>query len=66
MSYFCGVMIRIEANKDADQSPEGIRLVRCPSCRQVLADIMEVSGYAAVRVKCRRCGTYTTIEAVGT
>lgn len=66
MSYFCGVMIKIEANKDDNQGSEGTNFVRCPSCRQVLVDIKKFKGYGLVRSKCRRCGTYVNIEIVGT
>lgn len=65
-TYFCSGMMEIEAKKDNDQSSEGKNLVRCPSCRQVLADIRMLKGYGTVRVKCRRCGTYTNIDIVGT
>lgn len=59
-------MVKIETKIDEDQNASMVNLTRCPRCRQVLADIRKIKGYGLVRVKCRRCGTYSNIEIVGT
>ncbi|MBV3455756.1 hypothetical protein KSX08_10015, partial [Bacteroides uniformis] len=51
-------MIKISADKDADQREIYNKIVLCPICGQKLTDISYVNGVVILRVKCRRCKNY--------
>jgi C4-type Zn-finger protein len=58
-------MIKISADKDADQREIYNKIVLCPICGQKLTDISYVNGVVILRVKCRRCKNYINVDIVG-
>lgn len=59
-------MIKVSADKDADQGEIYNKIVLCPICGQKLTDISYVNGVVILRVKCRRCKSYINVDIVGT
>lgn len=39
-----------------------VKLIECPKCGQKLMDIRFVGGMAVVRIKCRRCKNFITVD----
>ena len=59
-------MIKVSADKDADQREIYNKIVLCPICGQKLTDISYINGVVILRVKCRRCKNYINVDIVGT
>jgi len=39
-----------------------VKLIECPKCGQKLMDIRFLGGMAVVRIKCRRCKNFITVD----
>lgn len=57
--------IKAEVVKDSEQVAQEHYFLRCPECRQKLADVEHLHGMVTMRFKCRRCGTYVKAELIG-
>lgn len=58
-------MIQIDAKEDPRQVVEHNRLVECPICGQKLTDVKFINGTVTLRIKCRRCRTYISVDLTG-
>lgn len=58
-------MIKIDAHEDPRQVVEYHKLVECPICGQKLTDVQYVDGAVMLRIKCRRCKKYISVDLVG-
>lgn len=59
-------MIKVHADKDTDQREICNKIVLCPICGQKLTDVKYVNGVVILRVKCRRCKNYISVDITGT
>lgn len=57
--------IRADLRIDDDQGARRNYFLKCPECSQKLADVEHLQGIAAIRFKCRRCGTYIKADLIG-
>ncbi|GAE15787.1 hypothetical protein IX296_002005 [Bacteroides pyogenes] len=58
-------MIKVNADKDTNQREVYNKMVLCPICGQKLTDISYVNGVVILRVKCRRCKNYISVDVMG-
>ena len=58
-------MIKIDVKEDPWQVVEYHKLVICPICGQKLTDVKYVDGIVMLRIKCRRCKKYISVDLVG-
>lgn len=58
-------MIKIDVKEDPRQVVEHHKLVICPVCGQKLTDIKYVDGVSVLRIKCRRCKKYISVDLIG-
>lgn len=58
-------MIKVDTKEDPRQVVEHHKLVICPICGQKLTDVKYVDGVVMLRIKCRRCRKYISVDLVG-
>lgn len=58
-------MIKIDTKEDPRQVVEHHKLVICPTCGQKLTDVKYVDGIVMLRIKCRRCRKYISVDLIG-
>lgn len=58
-------MIHIREHIDTDQSGLWQFMAICPACGQKLTEVRWIRGAAILRIKCRRCKQYVSIDLTG-
>ncbi len=59
-------MLKVHVEIDKIQDDGQRFFACCPSCGQKLTDVRYAEGLMVLRVKCRRCKKYVTVDVIGT